>query len=180
MRMREEDGHIMMEAASRAWATVKETQVLLWEQWILEIGPGLMEARTEAMSVAQTNTPMGRAYSTAMSELLEEYGLDDMSKTARAHLLKIMEHYHDVEEWRNLQKDPDDLNHPSRVWVKFQRSSKQADAKTKRKRSAVKDAIEALAQALKEIEQKDARIKELEEECAQLRRNAAADFETAA
>jgi hypothetical protein len=39
-----------------------------------------------------------------------------MSETARAHILKIMENYADVEEWRAKQEDPGDLNHPSRVW----------------------------------------------------------------
>ena len=50
-----------------------------------------------------------------------------MSETARAHILKIMENYADVEEWRAKQEDPGDLNHPSRVWTKYQRSAKQTD-----------------------------------------------------
>jgi hypothetical protein len=65
------------------------------------------------MYIAQTNKPMGRGYNTAMGELLTEYKLDDMGETARAHILKIMEHYAAVEEWRAKQRDPADLNHPS-------------------------------------------------------------------
>jgi hypothetical protein len=45
--------------------------------------------------------------------------VDDMSETARAHILKVMENLAAVEEWRAKQPDPDDLNHPSRVCRSF-------------------------------------------------------------
>ena len=117
MKMRDEDGHQAMLETGRAWRRVKGGQQRLWSDWTMVIGPGLMKARAEAMSVAGTNRPMGRGYNTAMAELLAEYKVDDMGETARAHILKIMEHYADVEEWRAKQKDPGDLNHPSRVWT---------------------------------------------------------------
>jgi hypothetical protein len=36
-------------------------------------------------------------------------GYNDMSETARAHILKVMENLAAVEEWRTNQPDPDDL-----------------------------------------------------------------------
>jgi chromosome segregation ATPase len=92
-----------------------------------------------------------------LRDLLVEYKLDDMGETVRAHLLKIMERLADVEEWRAKQKDPGDLNHPSRVWTKYQRTSSAAqDArdqeKAEKKPSAIKELEQRLAAALEEIE----------------------------
>jgi len=161
MRMRDEDGHHAMLEASKAWRRIKTGQVRLWSDWTLVVGPGLIKARAEAMWIAQTNVPMGRGYNTAMSGLLAEYKLDDMGETSRAHLLKVMENLAAVEEWRAKQKDPGDLNHPSRVWMKYQRSAKAQDEhvaeKVKRRRSAAKETEGGLAAALE-------RIAELEEE----------------
>jgi hypothetical protein len=147
--MRDEDGHQAMLQAGKAWKLIKTGQERLWRDWTMVIGPALMKARAEAMYIAQTNQPIGRGYNTAMGELLKEYRLDDMGETARAHILKIMEHYADVEEWRAKQKDPADLNHPSRVWTKFQKSSTAQDEKDKRKRNQTST---ELAKALEEIE----------------------------
>jgi molecular chaperone GrpE (heat shock protein) len=93
------------------------------------------------------------------------------------HLLKIMERLADVEEWRAKQKDPGDLNHPSRVWVKFQHSIKQADRraaeKAEKKPSMAEQTSTELARALERIseleaetEEQNERIKELDEELA--------------
>src|SRR5262249_48773019 len=54
-------------------------------------------------------------------------------------------------EWRAKQKDPGDLNHPSRVWTKYQHSAKARDErdaeKVKRRRSAAKETKGELAAA---------------------------------
>jgi hypothetical protein len=149
--MRDEDGHQAMLRAGKAWKQIKIGQERLWRDWTMVIGPALMKARAEAMYIAQTNQPIGRGYNTAMGELLREYRLDDMGETARAHILKIMEHYAAVEEWRAKQRDPADLNHPSRVWTKFQRSSTAQDEKDRNKHKMAKATSEALAVALEEI-----------------------------
>jgi hypothetical protein len=142
-----------MLAAGKAWKEIKKGQERLWSDWTMVIGPALMKARAEAMSIAQTNQPMGRGYNTAMGNLLTEYKLDDMGETSRAHILKIMEHYADVEEWRAKQKNAADLNHPSRVWTKFQRSSTAQDEKDRAKRNKnVTNTATELAKALEEIE----------------------------
>jgi hypothetical protein len=160
--MRDEDGHQAMLETGRAWRRIKKGQQRLWRDWTLVIGPGLMKARAEAMAIAGTNQPKGRGYNTAMADLLHEYQVDDMGETARAHIFKIMEHYAEVEEWRAKQKDPGDLNHPSRVWLKFQRSAQQQDERdaerAEPKPSKSKQTEDALAWALEEIEELKAQI----------------------
>jgi len=162
MRMRDESGHQAMLRCGKAWKRVKTHQTRLWSDWTLEIGPALMKARAEAMSIAETNRPIGRGYNTAMAGLLEEYDVNDMSETARAHILKVMENLAAVEEWRVNQPDPDDLNHPSRVWQKFHRSSTQADAATQQERAQRRAERKALADH--ELEAAQERIRELEAE----------------
>ena len=166
MRMRDDDGHHAMLRCGKAWNRVKSHQTKLWSDWTMEIGPALMKARAEAMSVAETNRPIGRGYNTAMSGLLEEYDLNDMSETSRAHILKIMENLAAVEEWRAKQNDPDDLNHPSRVWQKYQRSSTQADERTQKERERRKaerreSATQELEAALEQVRELKAEIEHL-------------------
>jgi hypothetical protein len=167
MRMRDDDGHQAMLRCGKAWKRVKSHQMRLWSDWTLEIGPALMKARAEAMSVAETNRPIGRGYNTAMAGLLEEYGVGDMHETARAHILKIMENLAAVEEWRAKQDDRDDLNHPSRVWLKYQRSSTQADERTQKERERRK--AERRESATQELEAALERIRELEAEIEHLK-----------
>jgi hypothetical protein len=57
MRMRDDDGHQAMIQCGKAWNRVKKSQHRLWSDWTMEIGPALMKARAEAMSVAETNRP---------------------------------------------------------------------------------------------------------------------------
>jgi hypothetical protein len=169
MRMRDDDGHRAMLEAGKAWTRVKTSQARLWSDWTMIIGPGLMKARAEAMATCNTPTsrPIGRGYNTAMASLLEEYDLNDMSETARAHILKIMENLAAVEEWRAKQDDPDDLNHPSRVWLKYQRSSTQADERTQKERERRR--AERRESASQELEAAQERIRELEAELEHLK-----------
>jgi hypothetical protein len=152
---------------TKAWKRVKSHQTKLWSDWTMEIGPALMKARAEAMSVAETNRPIGRGYNTAMSGLLEHYEIADMGETARAHILKVMENLAAVEEWRAKQHDPDDLNHPSRVWQKYQRSSTQADERTQKERE--KRRAERRESQTHELEAALERIRELEAEIEHLK-----------
>jgi len=173
MRMRDDAGHAAMIQCGKAWKRVKSHQTKLWSDWTLIIGPALMKARAEAMSIAETNRPLGRGYNTAMSELLEEYDVADMGETVRAHTLKIMEHLAEVEEWRAKQKDPNDLNHPSRVWTKYQRSAAQSDERAIERREQRKaerraTTTDELAQALERIRELEAEIGTLKEYIARL------------
>jgi hypothetical protein len=155
------DLHEAMIAGRKAWQLIKDGRRKLWADWLV-IGSAFQKARTEAMSVANTNQPIGRRYNIEMGRLLEKYDLHDIGKTARACLLKVMDNLADVEEWRSRQPDPDDFNHPTSVWQRFSRSSKAQDHKDKKR---LDNSPAALINELKnEIEQLKARNQELEEE----------------
>ena len=160
MRMRDDDGHHAMLAAGKAWAEIKESRKRTWSDYTMIIGPALTKARAEAMARAETNQPLGKGYNMQMGELLKEYALDDMKETVRAHILKIMGELDLVEEWRAKQKDPDDLNHPTRVWTSYQRSAKKKDERdankqpTKAEQLAIEltDALEREHKLIAELE----------------------------
>ena len=122
MKMRDEADHKAMLAAGAAWLRIKKHAKRNWSDWTMTIGPALMRARSEAMAIAYTNKPKGKGYSTAMSGLLTEYRLDDMDGTARNDMISIMEEIAAVENWRNKQKNPTGLNHPTTVWRAFKGS----------------------------------------------------------
>ena len=126
-------------------------------------------AHTEAMSVAETNRPIGRGYNTVMSGLLEAYGVDDMSETARAHILKVMENFAAVEEWRTNQPDPDDLNHPSRVWQRTQQERAQRRAERKALTDQELEACAGADPLEAEIEHLKVYIQELEAALTRMR-----------
>jgi hypothetical protein len=80
--------HATLEAC-KAWKRIKASgRKPTWSHWTISIGPGLAEARAEAMGITGSNRPIGRAYNVAMSELLKKYGLDDVHETRRGHVLK--------------------------------------------------------------------------------------------
>ena len=122
MRMRDPADHKAMLAAGAAWLRIKKSAKRNWSDWTMTIGPALMRARSEAMAVAYTNKPTGKGYNTAMSGLLTEYHLDDMDGTARKDMVAIMQNLAAVENWRNKQKNPTHLNHPTTVWRSFAKS----------------------------------------------------------
>lgn len=123
MPMRKEDGHHAMLEAAKEWKRIRASgRKPMWSDWTTIIGPGMVEARAEAMGITGSNRPIGRAYNTAMSALLKEFGLDDVNETRRGHLFKIMRELHQIEEWRTRRENPDDLNNPSTVWSRYQRS----------------------------------------------------------
>jgi hypothetical protein len=98
MRMRDDRDHKTMLRAGQAWSEIKRFQKNMFTKWTRDIGPALEAARTEAMTISNSNQPRGRGYAEAMSALLKEYKLDDINETARAHALKVMENLEDVQE----------------------------------------------------------------------------------
>jgi hypothetical protein len=160
--MHDDDGHQAMLETGKAWQRIKTGQSKLWSDWTLVVGPGLVKARAEAMRSAGSNQPLGRGYNTAMGRLLHEYRLDDMSETARAHILKIMDQYPDVEQWRAKQKNAADLNHPTTVWTKYHRFASKAHDE-KRKKSRRPTEVAALKATIVQLQE---RIQELQEENA--------------
>jgi len=154
--------HAALVAGREAYQSIKESQRQLWADWLV-VGRALKRARSEAMHLASTNKPSGRRYSTEMSRLLAEYGLDELGKAA-SHLLNVMDHLPAVEEWRSKQPDPDALNHPSWVWQRFSRSSRGQDDKNKKKHQRDRSLAAQIKELKRELEHRDARILELEEE----------------
>lgn len=193
MRMRDDDGHHAMLKAGKAWKRVRESSKRLWSDWTMEICPGLVKARAEAQSIS--NNTSGKGYNTAMSALLEEYGLDDMDPTARKHALDIMEFLPAVERWRAKQPNRERLNHPTTVWRLFEHSAEYQDERIarglplpKRKDSeaapgekptlleetaALQTKVDALEQRVVEVEQERDGYKTTVE---QLRREASPEF----
>jgi hypothetical protein len=163
MRMRDDTQHQIGLNANRVLRRIENGQRRLWKDW-LKIGAFLQMVRAEAMDLAGTNYPSGKGYSMNMSGLLKAYGLNGSRiKNSRADLLKIMDCLPEVEKWRSLQENRDELNHPSTVWNGFQRSSRQQDERDQhRKPNRAEQAEIDLALALEREVQKDAYIEELE------------------
>ena len=150
-------------AMQLAWVRVKKAETRMWGEW-MTIGEGLLEGRRWAMKRAGTNRPEGKAYITAFAEWLTRYKVDDMDKSDRAKLLQLMEERPAVEEWRSTLSDYErrSLNNPVIVWRKWTAATR---VKKPRPRTAGFSARE-MGRAQQMLEQRDARITELEEEVA--------------
>jgi len=150
-------GHAMM----LAWQRVKKAQTRMWGDW-MTIGEGLMEGRRWAMQMAGTNRPEGKGYVTSFAEWLKRYRVDDMDKSDRAKLLKLMEERPAVEEWRDTLPDYErrSLNNPIVVWRRWTAATRVK--KPRPRTGSVSAAEHGRAQAL--IGQLQGRVTELEEE----------------
>ena len=148
-------------AAMQAWSRLKKAQTRSWGEWMI-IGEGLQAGREWAMHVAGKNEPSGKGYSTAFSEWLTRYRLNDMDKSDRAKLLQLMDERPAVEEWR-AGLDPHkrrELNNPVLIWRRW--TNDMRGKKPKRRPTPE-------AQARAEIEELQARVEELEQELADAR-----------
>lgn len=120
-----------MQAAREVLEGTRSGGRRLWSDWLV-VGAGFLAARAEAMAIAGTNRPKGRAYNKVMSDLLAEHGLSAINETPRRCLLNIMEDLQAVERWRAEQEDPDGLNHPTWVWQQFKKKGRHARRKATR------------------------------------------------
>jgi hypothetical protein len=103
-----------------------------WSDW-RKVGAALAAGRTEAMRIAKTNMPRGRAYNREFGDLLkrEHLGTDRLDSATRNHLLQIEQYLPAIEEWR-ATLDPAKrlkLNSPCAVWRNWQRTVKGAGKK---------------------------------------------------
>jgi hypothetical protein len=105
----------IVELGRAAWERRK--QGADWEDW-KAVGAALQIGRQEAMRKAQTNKPAGKAYSKAFSDWLHIHQFDDLDKSDRAKLLKIVDELEDVEAYRASLSPAERgrLNHPNSVW----------------------------------------------------------------
>ena len=79
------------------------------------MGEALSEGRRFCMLKTGTNRPEGKAYNQLFSEYLVHYKLNDIDKSARAKLLKVMEHRSEIEAFRATLTQPErmEINHPT-------------------------------------------------------------------
>ncbi len=143
-RMKNEQDHEQGLKAKEAWQQIKKG----WSHWTEDIGPWMLKARTVALRIAGTNEPTGHKYTSAMSEVLRAYELDDINETARADLLNIMEDLEAVQEWRTKYQKENfvELNNPSTVWRAYSKHLKdEVAAKIKEEKAAKAKAAEEFA-----------------------------------
>jgi hypothetical protein len=165
--------HEVYETARKAVERIGAHTRLTLAIW-LEIGIGMAEARKDAMKRAKTNKPEGARYNKKMGEILKREGLhtDKVDTKTRGELLKIIDNRAAIESWlegldpaRRLR-----LNHPSAILRNWESSSESGRAVKAGGRRA---RLQALT---KELSDAKARIKEVEEERDQHKREAAAEF----
>lgn len=105
----------------------------------------------------------GGRYEDHMSALLRFYQLEELDKSDRSPLIKIMENLDEIEVWRDLQPNKDDLNNPQVVWDGFRTKSARGNDERK------KEKLDALTLLTKRIAELEAEVKELEWENAGLK-----------
>jgi len=144
-----------------------------WLNWKL-VMRALEAARSEAMKIAGTNKPEGKAYCKALSKILkrEQLGTDKIDSKTRGELFKILKHLPDIE---TFIKTHDSLNHPSAILRNWRKTSAGRDAYDRERRQMPKKRTEATV--LRENEQLKERIKEVEEERDQLQREITRGFD---
>ena len=100
-----------------AWGRIKEASRKSWGDWKL-LGAALLVGKKHALNVANKFRPEGSKYNKAFGDWCQVHGLDEIDKSDRGKLLKIMENIDEIEKWR--AKLPEgkrvQLNHPSSVW----------------------------------------------------------------
>ena len=115
-----------------AWKRLKKDKS--WTDW-LAVGEALQVGRELAMYQAGTNEPSGKGYSQAFSRWLVANKLDDMDKSDRAKLFKVMDNLAAIEQWRAklTLSERLKLNHPVTVlrnyqeWTRLQEVALDAD-----------------------------------------------------
>jgi hypothetical protein len=153
-----------------------------WSDWLL-VAEALSAGRTEAMKRAGTNQPIGRLYNKWFAEVLkrEELGTDRLDSTSRSSLFDIAKHRGEIEAWRDSLplKRRRELNSPNAVlrnWKKVQPADPDRPEK-KKKRNPNAELREANAELSEQLEQQSARIKEMEEERDQYKREVNPQFD---
>ena len=130
-----------------------------WQDW-LAVGRALRIGRAHAMYEAGTNQPTGSRYAACFGRWLAAVKLDKVAdKATRSRLFDLLDNLDAVEKWH--QSLPTNrrlaINHPNTVWRHWQRSKVVPDPNKPRPPSPVTK----LKQSLAEIEEENARLKQL-------------------
>jgi hypothetical protein len=136
-----------------AWNQLKKSKD--WGHWVI-VGEALLAGRNMAMRAAGTNRPEGRGYNEQFSAYIDHYKLAEIPKDVRAHLLQLMEHRVEIEEYRQSLPLGERLrlNHPSvmiRNWRKATAENKPESLQRKANRASTQAYIEELEAAREPI-----------------------------
>jgi hypothetical protein len=151
------------------------------------VADALDAARSEAMTTAGTNTPIGSRYYKAFGEVRKREGLhtDKVDSATRNLLFKIVKHRIAIEEWRQTldPKRRSQMNFPRVVLKNWEKTpaghaalnpSKKSDAI--RSKSSRKGSARDQAQLLNENIELEERVTRLSAERDQLKRETTAEF----
>jgi hypothetical protein len=141
---------------------------------LLKLGRAFMKGRGEAMRIGKTNKPEGKRYCKALNKILKREELHKFESGQRRDLFRIVEHEAEIKAFLE-SRDPSEriLNNPTSIIRAWRKTSAGADALFKEKPIFKKIKRAALQ---KQVEQRDARIEELEQERDQLKREATPQF----
>lgn len=144
----EKDIEAIGRAGTAAWTRIKKATTRLWSDW-MTVGEALTEGRTFCMQKTGTNRPEGKAYNQLFSEYLVHYKLEDIDKSARAKLLKVMEHRSEIEAFRAImtQAERMEINHPTVMLRKW-----QAATMVRKPKATEPDATPELEAHIEELE----------------------------
>jgi len=123
-----------------AWSRLRERARASWTDWVA-VGRALIIGRTEALKIAETNSPVGSRYNAAMGAWLMANGLDGVNNQERYRALLILENLTAISAWRAGLDEVKRrrLNHPSAIWAHWRRSTKPAEP-PRQKQRVVEDA----------------------------------------
>jgi hypothetical protein len=146
--------------AGDAWQHLKAAARQTWGEYLI-IGEAMAAARTALMHVLRINNPQGPRYRKAWNSWLCDHGLDDMSKSTRSLLLKLINHRAEVDEmmagWSDAERA--DRNSPSAVYRYWKQRAKRGKTNESPRKASTQP---TRAQLAKTIEQLEAHITELE------------------
>jgi hypothetical protein len=142
-----------------AWYRLKAGAHQTWSDWLI-IGRAMTAARSDLMRRLLINAPQGSPYRTAFKHWLGNNQLDDIDKTTRSLLLKLIDHGAEVAEMMATWSDAERAarNSPSAVY----RAWTQWRAKQGKSSNQPTEPKQTRQQLLRQIEQQQAHINELE------------------
>jgi hypothetical protein len=164
--------------AREAHAELKSAPKRDWPNW-WKLAGGIGAARDEAMRLAAKNAPEGKGYAIHFAAVLKRERLsesDGIDSSTRRDLFRMLKHRVEIEAWLE-SLDPAQrmkINHPTALIRKWRKTPEGRAAMPPRPSNATRRV--GNAELRRQLEQKDERIKELEQERDQAKRESAPQF----